>query len=256
MCFTSSHLGWLGITLLTAARLLFGSHPAHAEAIFIALGDLPTGVFSSSARGVSADGSAVAGTGSTSSGTEAFYWTQEGGLLGLGDLPSSYFSSFSFDVSADGSTVVGRGHSVSGTEAFRWTSAGGMVGLGDLPGGPFASRAWAVSGDGSVVVGRSDVSANHYEAFIWDETNGMRKLDAVLTDLGLDLTGWTLEEALGISADGNVIVGQGWNPSGDLEAWVAILDAGASVPAMGPAAMTLLGIVLGVSACWSLRDTP
>ena len=97
-----------------------------------------------------------------------------------------------------------------------------MVGLGDLPGQGFSSTASAVSADGSVVVGRS-VSASEYEPFIWDSTHGMREVDEVLTALGADLTGWTLESADGISADGLTIVGYGINPDGNQEAWIANL---------------------------------
>jgi hypothetical protein len=61
------------------------------------------------------------------------------------------------------------------------------------------------------------------EAFIWDADNGMRSLQDVLTgDFGLDLTGWTLEKARGISDDGTVIVGWGSGPNGR-EAWRAVI---------------------------------
>ncbi|MFQ5806090.1 MAG: hypothetical protein ACE5I3_06545 [Phycisphaerae bacterium] len=50
----------------------------------------------------------------------------------------------------------------------------------------------------------------------------MRNLQDVLTDeYGLDLTGWRLSVAYGISADGLTIVGDGQNPNGDTEAWIA-----------------------------------
>ena len=98
-----------------------------------------------------------------------------------------------------------------------------MVGLGDLAGGGFSSRALAVSADGSVVVGFGD-SASSSEAFIWDQTHGMRNLrDVLVNDLGLDLTGWQLIHANGISADGLTIVGRGRNPGGNREAWIAVL---------------------------------
>jgi probable HAF family extracellular repeat protein len=145
-------------------------------------------------------------------------------MVGLGDLPGGGFWSAAFGVSADGSVVVGRGVSDPNTEAFRWTSGGGMVGLGHLPGGS-VSWAYAASADGSVVVGAGS-SVSGLTAFIWDSTNGIRNLKDVLTnDYGLDLTGWTLEEALDISDDGLTIVGYGHNPSGDQEAWRAVLGS-------------------------------
>jgi hypothetical protein len=49
----------------------------------------------------------------------------------------------------------------------------------------------------------------------------MRDLQQVLTGLGVNLTGWTLEQATGISGDGQTIVGFGTDPSGLTEAWVA-----------------------------------
>lgn len=53
---------------------------------------------------------------------------------------------------------------------------------------------------------------------------GPRSLQDVLaSDYGLDLTGWHLEGASGISADGRTIVGNGLNPSGAPEAWIAVI---------------------------------
>ena len=52
----------------------------------------------------------------------------------------------------------------------------------------------------------------------------MRELKAVLeTEFGLDLDGWELQSARGISANGLVIAGQGINPDGEYEAWIATL---------------------------------
>jgi len=190
----------------------------------VGLGDLAGGVFSSIAHAVSADGSVVVGSSNSASGNEAFRWTSGGGMVGLGDLAGGGFSSKAYAVSADGSVVVGSGRSdLSQREAFRWTSGGGMVGLGGLTGGSFRSRARGVSADGSVVVGGGTTGSGN-EAFIWDENNGMRNLRTVLTDLGVDMTGWTLSEAWGVSADGMKIVGSGRNPSGHTEAWLAVLE--------------------------------
>lgn len=97
-----------------------------------------------------------------------------------------------------------------------------FMGLGDLPGGSFGSVATGVSADGSVVVGQSQ-SASGFEVFVWDSTNGMRELDQVLTNQGIDLTGWTLWSAEGVSHDGLTIVGYGTNPSNAFEAWIAVI---------------------------------
>jgi hypothetical protein len=50
----------------------------------------------------------------------------------------------------------------------------------------------------------------------------MRNLqDVLVDDNGLDLAGWSLASALGISDDGTAIVGYGHHPNGQAEAWLA-----------------------------------
>lgn len=193
------------------------------------LGDVPGGNGCSRAFGASADGSVIVGKGNAGSSFQvedlgvAFRWTAGEGMVSLGFLPGGSDLSAATSVSADGSVAVGYSNTAAGDEAFRWTSGGGMVSLGVLP----KSGAWGhsmasdVSADGSMVVGRSS-SASGDKAFIWDAVRGMRDLQDVLSsDFDLDLAGWTLVEATGISADGNTIVGWGQNPSGDVEAWRA-----------------------------------
>lgn len=114
-----------------------------------------------------------------------------------------------------------------------------MTGLGDLPGGEFRSFATDASLDGSVIVG-AGTSVSGLEAFVWDPSNGMRELDQVLMGLGPDLTGWTLEEARGVSHDGLTVAGYGTNPSRRNEAWIAVLPE--------PSTGALLGAGLGVLA--------
>ncbi len=188
----------------------------------VGLGNLSGGYLSRN-PGVSADGSVVVGY--STSNYEASRWTQATGTVGLGNLEWASFGE-ALGVSADGSVVVGYSSNDSSFEAFRWTQQTGMVGLGHLPSVDFRffSLASGVSGDGSVVVGYSE-SANGDEAFIWNSTQGMRSLQQVLTnDYGLDLTGWFLDRANAISADGLTVVGFGTNPDGLTEAWIASLD--------------------------------
>jgi len=201
----------------------------------VGLGDLPGGAVLSEANAVSSDGLTVVGESNSASGMEAFRWTARGGMVGLGDLPGGQFRSAAQGISADGLTIVGTAGSASGSEAFRWTASRGMVGLSDLLGGAFFSEAHDVSAHGLIVVGHS-ISASGDEAFIWDSLNGMRSLQVVLTDdLGLNLSGWTLSTALGVSDDGLTIVGRGINPAGFSEAWIAIVPA--------PGSVTMLALV-------------
>ncbi len=160
-----------------------------------------------------------------------------GGLGALGDLDGGTFSSFANGLSSDGNVVIGQGTSALGKEAFRW-SGGTMTGLGDLPGGPYESEPRGVSGDGSIVVGYSatggTVNQPINSPFIWDAEHGMRNLQTVLTEMGLDLTGWSLRGAGGISADGTMIVGGGINPQGENEAFLVVIPE--------PGALALLAL--------------
>lgn len=197
------------------------------------LGSLPGGEAGSDANGVSADGSVIVGLATNAqSENEAYRWTESSGMVGLGvlNLPGERHGSGATAVSADGRTIVGSSYGVPANtpsgdimEPFLWRADIGMVSLGDLPNGWHYSNAYAVSGDGSVVVG-SSLTSPYPEAFIWDATHGMRSLRDVLTaDFGVNLDGWVLQEATGISDDGLTIVGNGLNPAGQWEGWVAVV---------------------------------
>jgi len=234
------------------------------------LGHLPGGTDDSWALGgISADGSTALGYGVTTRSTprgEAFRWKDLNGnrlvdpdeklndhsdVFGLGDFPGGIVRSKALGASEDGSFVVGFSASDSGEEAFRWQDLNGNgvvdpdekldvrypeFALGDLPGGVFQSTAQDVSADGSIVVGYG-TSPNGQEAFLWDESRGMRRLEDVLVDewgLGPDEfdPDWTLIDARDISYDGSVIVGLGTNPSGETQGWVVVIPE--------PATLTLL----------------
>lgn len=177
----------------------------------------------SRALAVSASGNVVVGlTSSVDSLNLAFRWTPETGMTSLGTLPGGGRSD-ARAVSRAGDVVVGGGDSSQGRQAFRWTAEGGMRGLGDIPGAEFGSYALGVSADGSTVVGQG-TSARGNEAAIWSAERGMQSVQDVLElSYGLELNGWTLQSATGISADCRSIVGVGSNPAGDTEAWLAIL---------------------------------
>ena len=199
------------------------------------------------ATGVSADGSVVVGFSHSANGLyEALRWTRAGGMVGLGDLPGDEFYSVATAVSADGATVVGYSRSSFGEVPFRWTEQGGMVRMGyplgvagpGAVGGSFG-HATGVSGDGSIIVGTSSLAAGQ-SATIWDAAGGTRTLQSELARLGLDLTGWSLIAATGISPDGQAIAGAAFNPSGQVEAF---LVTGIPEPA---GAVALLAVAAGV----------
>jgi probable HAF family extracellular repeat protein len=195
------------------------------------LGVLPGGE-DSQAHDVSGDGSVVIGDSDSASGTQAFRWTAEDGMVGLGFIIDGGDNNWSWctSVSEDGTAIVGQAESSSGAEPFRWTAEDGMTGLGSLTEDSVEGVAYDVSGDGSVVVGKSiaDFGGGDYnmKAFIWDELHGMMDLQEVLTDsYGLDLTGWSLRDAVAISDDGRTIVGRGVDHSdGEYKGWMAYLQ--------------------------------
>ena len=189
----------------------------------VSIGGLDDPVFST-ATAASGDGSVIVGQTHTEVPGEiqAFRWTQEGGMISLGDLaPEHSRHSLALDVATNGLVVVGESRtSTNDLEAFRWTEETGMVGLGDLPGGLHVSTAHAVSANGEIIVGFSHGDPGG--AFIWDPEHGMRNLAQIFEDdYGFDLSEWSLvHTALGISDDGNTIVGAGFR-NGISEGWIA-----------------------------------
>ena len=209
--------------------------------------------------GVSADGSVVVGFGfEHPPGTPVGLAVSGDGSTVVGGTPAyrcapacltldgAGAASQANAVSADGSVVVGANSGSTGGSAFRWTQSGGVKLLDTNPPSTFQfSQAMGVSGDGSIIVGQRDYGVGVWpdgssrEAFIWTSTGGMRSLyDVLVNDYGLDLTGWTLDNALAVSADGNAIVGEGLDPAGNVEAWLAF------IPEPGTGALELAGLVL------------
>ena len=215
----------------------------------------------STALGVSADGSVIVGRQPAANGVEAYRWTAGTGAVGLDGQNDRFQSSEATSVSADGLVVVGRGAStrlpeittipIFGdpslmTEAFCWTQSSGLVGLGIRPGGDF-SIANDVSADGSVVVGIGSGNSQH-TALVWTSVNGWENIADLLSQSGIDLDGWKLEEATGISANGTIVVGYGTNPDGNTEAWRADLTGLVGVPEPSTGLLAVLSLGL-----WGLR---
>jgi uncharacterized membrane protein len=200
----------------------------------------PIGGLMAHASGVSADGSFIVGDeiyGGHPFYREAVRYDAVNGHQGLGFLSGDNISQANA-VSDDGGVVVGTSGIVGqgGTEAARFELGVGVTGLGFLA-GDTSSKAIDVSGDGTRIVGSSSDGAGGSRAVVWDNEFGMVALSVLLEQLGLDLTGWTLEHAVAISNDGSTIVGYGTNPLGFTEAFVA------TVPEPGTGLLLGLGLL-------------
>ena len=162
------------------------------------LEDLGTlGGASSSASDISADGSKICGVSYVSAGDPyAFRW-----VAGVGMEQIGTFYSFARGISGDGNTVAGFETGSAGIYlAFKWTQSGGFV--FNIAGN--FSQGNAVSGDGSIIVGD-----NGNGAFRLSNAGGLEALNQVYASILS--TGSDLYTALGISSDGQFIVGQGIN---------------------------------------------
>ncbi len=175
------------------------------------------------AYAISRTGSHAVGGNFTGSEWTAIRWSISGGFDSLGDLSGGATNARAWAVSADGAIVVGYGTSAAGTEAFRWTQATGMVALGDLPGGATSSSASAISANGSIIVG-SGTDGSGSRAVAWIDSVPAAPVSDLLSDNGISIpAGWVLTNASGVTTNGNIVTicGNGTNPSGNPEAWIA-----------------------------------
>lgn len=197
------------------------SEPPPSEPKFIPLGDLPGGMFTSSARAVTPDGTVAVGAGWSAVPRQPIRWTSAEGMTNLGkglDLSDARANA----VSADGAVIVGEAvfssieyvdgvpHPTETRSAFRWTQTNGLVRL-DAPGKGGSSSAEAVTADGQVIVGsfepRGPGSAT---AGTWTAATGWVALNGPYPkeDSDDDAQTW----AHGVSSDGSVIVGMWADP--------------------------------------------
>lgn len=179
-------------------------------------------VHSSVAYDISSDASVIVGATETATGAEGCLWDSNG-LTPIGDLPGGAVLAIAHAISADKSTIVGFSESARGQEAVMWRN-NTIQSLGDFPDGFHQGYAYGVSGNGSVIVGY--YSGGGMRAFIWSARRGLRDLQQALADdYGMDLTGWRLFSAQGISDDGRTIVGYAGSPDLSTEAFRIRLPA-------------------------------
>jgi probable HAF family extracellular repeat protein len=223
----------LGSLALTAPVL------AGTSAQFIPIGFLhPDGSGPVIAYGMSADGSVVVGQSNSTTGFQAFRWTDATGIVGLGafDNPGGFLSSGARACSADGSVVVGsslRPNSLNEDGSpFRWTQATGLVYLGNL-GGTEGGVARAVSTDGSVAVGYTSNANFDLEAFRWTASG--------MVGLG-DLPGGVFNsQASAVSGDGTLAVGLASTGASAYDASFKWTQA-SGIALLGPSTFRVIGL--------------
>ena len=213
-------LGWNGC-VATAYRW-------EASTGMVDLG-LPGPGTQSRANGVDQDGSVVVGWGTATFGnrTPAIWINGISQLLGsLDPTDPATGPGEAYVVTPDGSTVYGE----SNGSLFRWTSTNGLEDLGNLPGSAAADAALplAISADGSTVVGTNGnpFFGTPFRAFYYTDQLGMVDLAQYLTATGATIPpGWTLDQLTGVSADGSIVTGFGFNGNtGRFEAFRANVD--------------------------------
>jgi uncharacterized membrane protein len=165
--------------------------------------------------------------------------------IGLSSTPATWNASGSLlspplsetrGLSADGLVLVG---SDGGHAALKQGTQ--VTPLGPLPGGSSSSVALDASADGARIVGRAETVQGPV-AFVWDAGEGMRAIAGLIEP---PLVGWTLEEAVAISADGMIIAGNGVNPDGHAEGWVVDLTPSVPIGDTGVLVAALVALLVG-----------
>jgi hypothetical protein len=156
---------------------------------------------------------------SITSASTPFRWTAATGMQAMLQSNGQLFRGSAQDICSDGSVIVG--FQGNGSTLFRWTQQGGYQLIT-----PFAAIhdnfSVRISGDGSTIIALNTV---------WTAATGPEHLTDVLTAAGCNFSGWSITGATGISYDGTVLCGEGIDPNGQREAWVATVPApGAAVP--------------------------
>ncbi|MDX2197636.1 MAG: hypothetical protein SF069_01535 [Phycisphaerae bacterium] len=125
------------------------------------------------------------------------------------------------DVSPAGDALLGR--------AWRWSESAGLQNL------PTGFEPTAFAADGLRILGMFQNRA----AFL-SEINEVVDVTTYLTnDFGIVLNGWRLTNVAGISDDGTVWAGNGINPQGFREGWVAVIPE--------PSSLSLLALTIVAS---------
>lgn len=211
-------------------------------------------ISSSRPNAVSADGSVAVGWDEDDvTGTwRAARWVGTNESL-LGSLdPNDPINGWSecYAVSSNGQFIAGESGTGLSTPSFwpeqhgfRWDAANGLIDIGTTPVDPFgwgthSTIPTAISDDGRTIVGFAGVAAFGPGAirpsFIWREGSGLSELQPWVVAMGASAAAsWTFEYTAGMSADGRVIVGHGYDTSFQRQVWRIELPPSASTYCTG-----------------------
>ncbi len=172
-------------------------------------------------RGISDDGRAIS-LNTEENGASSTYLVRENQppiLVHTVPFSQGSLNGIGFDISGDGSKIIGR--------TWQWSVQSGFESLANRINpmtiapdsrtvlGSFGGRAKLLREDGTIV----DVQ------------------NLLSNDYGIDFGTWRLREIVGMSDDGTVWAGNGINPQGFQEGWVAV------IPEPTSAALSVLGLI-------------
>lgn len=196
----------------------------------------------SEAYAVSADGSVVVGTGRNNEGylglsTRIGEVAPEPGVYGI-DASSEIWG-----VSADGRYMLGAcrspGAPATDTEPTIWTDGVPEI-LPLIPGLNYTGGAYAgsITDDGSIILGSAYIDGASVR-MMWVNKQP-RLFSEFLEDLAIIPEGWTSVRG-SISPDGRFLAGNGINPAGLQQAFVAVIPAPGTAALLGVAAAAGVG---------------
>ncbi len=200
------------------------------------------------AYGINAGGTIVGGSssGDGASDVHAFKATVTNGVASMTDLQTlagtNVYHAVSYAYGIDDSgVIVGQSNTASNgpVHAFYYDSS--MHDLGTLGGSN--SYAYGINASGEIVGSSSYTTANNVQhAFLATLVNGQYQM-VDLNSLLPANSGWTLEVARSIDANGD-IVGYGLNPLGAVDAF--LLTVPATVPEPATIVMVSIGVGMGL----------
>lgn len=185
-------------------------------------------------RGTSADGNVMLGTSANSAttpsgtgpGARAFRFVQGSGVTAI-PLPAGGTWNNALAVSPSGSIALVAGDSPTAPngEVYLHNAAGGALTALGSPNGAYSPvNVGGITADGALVFVSFNESEANSGAYLRN-SRGWHDLQSIAVQAGVDLTGWRLSAASGISADGTLVWGTGVH-HGNREGWVMEFPAG------------------------------